>query len=303
MDGESEFITRLTEALAGEDLVPESRQRVLIDCRQLETWYLGTYGQPMDPGDVALTSVDLAEFRAHVLKSCQASTCSRKFASIRAMLRLLAPVLLTTIRMPKVPQPTKPAPSGFTKKERLAIFRAAEKLSARDKAIIYLAMWTGARASSLAAAKLSHVDLKARSGSIRYDIAKGGAGKAYSIPLNIEAREALEGWLKERLPVKHDYLFTSEKYPYDEISRWTIHDIWHRRLAKHLPKELAEKLKGTHQARHALGRLLAEQNVPVPDIALVLNHSSLSTVGLYTKPSADDVRRHLERAAGEDGDE
>jgi integrase len=219
------------------------------------------------------------------------------------MLRLLAPALLTTVRMPRLPQPARPAPSGFPKKERMAIFRAAGRLSARDRAIVYLAMWTGARASSIAAAKLSHVDLKARSGSITFDVTKGGKGREYSVPLNIEAREALEGWLKDRLPVKHDFLFTSEKYPYEGITRWTIHDIWHRRMAKFLPKELAEKMKGSHQARHALGRLLAEQHVPVPGIALVLNHASLSTVGLYTRPSAEDVRKHLERAAGEDGEE
>lgn len=303
MDSDSRFIQKLRERLAETDTLPSSQERVIIDCRQLEEWYRGTYGTEIDAEDIGLTSMDLAEYRTWLLRTCKPGTVARKFASVRGMLRLLAPVLLTTVRMPKLPQPTKPAPSGFTRKERLAIFRAAAKLSARDKAIIYLAMWTGARASSIAAAKLSHLDLKARSGSITFDVAKGGRGREYTVPLNVEAREALEDWLKQRLPVQHDLLFTSEKYPYEGITRWTIHDVWHRRLAKHLPKELAEKLKGIHQARHALGRLLAEQGVPVPDIALVLNHASLSTVGIYTRPSQDDVRKHLERAAGEDGED
>jgi len=303
VDSDSNFIARLREKLAGEDLIDASRQRYVIDCRQLEQWYEGTYGMGLDPDDIALTSMDLAEYRGWLLQHNQPGTVIRKFASIRGLLKLLAPVVLTTIRMPKLPPVNKPAPSGFTRKERLAIFRAAAKLGTRDNAIIHLAMWTGCRASSLANAKLSNVDLNRRSGSITYDVAKGGPGRAYSVPLNVEARDALAAWIKVRPPVQHDFLFTGEKYPFQPITRWTVHDVWHRRLAKHLPKELAAKLKGIHQARHALGRLLAEQGVPIPDIAGVLNHSSLASVGVYTKPSERDLRRHLEQAAGEDVDE
>ncbi|MBU0606383.1 MAG: tyrosine-type recombinase/integrase [Armatimonadetes bacterium] len=215
-----------------------------------------------------------------------------------------APAVLTSVRMPKLPQSQKPAPSGFSRTERLAIFRAAGKLSVRDRAIIYLAMWTGAMASSLAAVKLSAVDIKSRSGSIKYDIVKGGAGKAYSIPLNVEARDALADWIKQRPPVKHDLLFTSEEYPFEPVTRWTIHDVWHRRLAEYLPKELVEELRGPHQARHGLARLLLDQGVPLPDVAAILNHSSVATTAdIYCRPSEKDLRQALEKAAGEEGEE
>jgi len=300
---ESIFIGKLREKLVDTDTLPSSQERVLIDCRQLEEWYVGTYGNGVDPDDVALTSMDLAEFRTWLLKTCQAGTVQRKFGSIRAMLKLLAPAVLTSVRMPKLPQSEKPSPSGFSRTERLAIFRAASKLSTRDKAIVYLAMWTGARSSSLAAVKISNVDIKSRSGSIRYDIAKGGAGKAYTIPLNIEARDALADWIKQRPPVQHDFLFTSEKYPFEPVSRWTIHDIWHRRLARNLPKELMDKLRGPHQARHGLARLLLDQGVPLPDVAAILNHSSVATTAnIYCRPSEKDLRQALEKAAGEDGE-
>lgn len=298
----SRFIDSLRDKLAEQDLVDGSRQRILIDCRQLEEWYDGTYGQPIDPDDIALTSMDLAEFRTWLLKKCQPNTTERKFASIRAMLKLLAPTVLTSVRMPKIPQPNKPAPSGFTKNERLAIFRAAAKLSTRDRAIVHLAMWTGARASSLCNVKLSNVTIHARSGSIEFDVAKGD--KPYSVPLNIEAREALAEWIAQRPPVKHDFLFTSEKYPFEAITRWTLHDIWHRRLAKHLPAELAKRLKGLHQARHGLARLLIEQGVPLPDVAAILNHSSVATTAnIYCRPSQRDLQNALERAVGEEDDE
>jgi integrase len=296
---DTRFIQALIAKLAEEDLVDASRQRVLIDCRQFEDWHHGTYGQDLNPEDLALTSVDLAEFRTYILRHCQPNTTQRKFASIRKALSLLAPALLTSLRMPRLPASTKPAPSGFSKNERLAIFRAASKLSTRDKAIVMLAMWTGARASSLAEAKLSKVQLGARSGSIEFDVAKGG--KPYAVPLNIEARETLSAWMKERPPVQHDFLFTSEKYPFEGIGRWTVHDIWHRRLACHLPKDLAEKLKGTHQARHGLARLLLDQGTSLPDVAAILNHSSVATTAnIYCRPSEKDLKTALDKAVGDE---
>jgi integrase len=301
---ESDFIRVLRERLAERDIQESSRQRVLIDCSQLEEWYRGTYGSGIDSNDVALTSVDLAEYRTWLLRRCQASTAVRKFASIRAMLKLLAPAVLTSVRMPRIAVTKAPSPSGFTRKERLAIARGIAKLSPRDRALCTLALWTGARASSIAAVKLSNVDVRPRSGGVTFDVLKGAIGRTITVPANAELREALAAWIKERPPVHHDFLFTGERYPFDPITRWTVHDVWHRRLARQLPKELAEKLKGPHQARHALARLLLDQGVPLPDVAAILGHSSVSTTAdIYMRPSEADLRAHLDRAIGEEGDE
>lgn len=303
---DTKFIAKLREKLATEtDTLPSSQERVLIDCRQLEEWYAGTYGTEIDPEDIGLTSVDLAEFRTWLLKKCQPGTAQRKFASIRACLKLLDPVLLSSVRMPRLPAAPKPAPSGWTRTERLAILRAVDKLDVRDKAICTLLIWTGCRVSSAANLKLSNVKLGARSGSVTFDVLKGGRdSRTVTIPANVELREALAEWIKVRPPVKHDFLFAGERYPFEPVTRWTIHDVWHRRLAKHLPKELAERLKGPHQARHALARLLLEQGVPLPDVAAILSHVSVATTAnIYCRPSEENLRGHLERAAGEEPEE
>ena len=272
---------------------------MLIDAKTLEQWYRGTYGDDIDPDDISITSVDLAEYRTFILRSLKPITVRRKMASIRKMLSLLDPKLLVELRFPKIPPSTDPAPSGFEKRERLAILRATSKLSPRDRAIISLLMWTGARASSVANAKLSNVEIKERSGSITYDVAKGG--RVYTVPLNAEAREALAVWIDERPEVGHDFLFTAERYPYASIGRWTIHEVWHRRMRRHLPKKIAEKIKGPHQARHGLARMLLDQGTPLPDIAAILSHASVATTaGIYCRPSEQDLRRHLDRAIGED---
>ncbi|MEI6501999.1 MAG: tyrosine-type recombinase/integrase [Armatimonadota bacterium] len=297
---DSIFIRRLRDALAADDLADTTRARVIMDLQTYERWHHETAGQPLDPDDLAITSVDLAEFRSHLLRKWQPGTVTRCFASLRKTLRLLAPALLVSLRMPKIPQPVKPAPSGFTKKERLALLRAACQLDPRDRAIVTLAMMTGARSSSIANAKLSKLEINARSGSIEYDVTKGN--RTYSVPLNAEAREALTAWLKERVPVDNDWLFVSERFPFEKLTRWSIHDIFHRRLTKFLPADLAKRIKGGHMVgRHGLARLLLEQGVPLPDVAAILNHSSVATTAnIYCRPSEQDLRGHLERAVGEE---
>ena len=302
---ETVLISRLRERLDEEDLVPESRQRVLIDTRGYLEWHRGTYGSDLDPDDIMISSMDLAEFRTYLLRTCQPNTVQRKFASIRKALSLLAPAALVGLRMPKVPASPKPAPSGFTKKERMSIMRAVGKLSLRDGAICMTALWTGARASSIAALKLSNVDVRPRSGSVTFDVLKGGrGGRTVTVPTNVELREALAAWIEVRPPVQHDLIFTGERYPFEGISRWTVHDIWHRRLARELPRELAEKMKGSHQARHALARLLLDQGVPLPDVAAILGHASVATTAnIYMRPSERDLRNHLDRAVGDEGED
>lgn len=303
MDTDCEFVERLKEKMTQEDWAEGTKQRLVIDGRQFREWYRGTYGEDPDPDDLALNNADLNDYKAYLLQRCRANTAERKLASLRATLKLIAIDVLTKLRFPKVPQAPKAAPSGFSRKERLAIFRAADKLSPRDRAIVYLAMWTGARTGSIADAKLSDVEIKARSGSITYDTMKGKAG-GHTVPLNAEARDALAAWIEVRPPVNHDYLFVSEKYPYEKLSRWALHSVFHRKLALHVPEGLRAKLKGLHQCRHSLARMLvAEQGVNWSDAMQIMGWKSPGSVMTYTKASKEDLAKHLERAVGEEPEE
>ena len=303
MESECEFVTRLRERLSGEDFAEGTCRRLVTDTRDFCRWYRGTYGEDPNPDDLALNNADLNDYKAYLLRRCQANTTEKKLASLKTALRLVAIDVLTRLRFPKVPQSPKPSPSGFTRKERLAIFRAADRRSVRDRAIIYLAMWTGARSSSIADAKLSNVEIRTRSGSITYDTVKG-KHSSYTVPLNVEAREALAAWIQQRPPIAEDWLFVSSKYPFAKLTRWALHNVWHRKLAPFVPEELRARLKGLHQCRHSLGRMLvAQMGVNLPDCMAILNQTSLSSVAIYTKPSERDLRNHLDRAVGDEGED
>lgn len=309
----TEFVTRLTGALADEDLAKGTIQRTVTDARQFEAWYDQTTGHGIDPDDIQIVAIDLQEFRGWLQREDMTpGTIQRKFASIRKALMLIAPDLALRLRWPKLPTEQKVAPSGFTRAERNAIIRAAEQLSPRDRCIVQLLLNTGARASSLADLRLDDVVIKARSGEVTYRHAKND--RTYAVPLNVEARTAVEGYLEVRPPVtQHDRLLCSERFPYPPVSRQVVWSVWHERMRRHLPKQLADRIRGPHQARHDLARRLLSGDegrrapVPAADAAAILGHvDPRITVGIYSRPSEEDTRRALDGIVGEedgDGDE
>lgn len=300
--GSSLLETRLRERLAEEGLAPTSVNAVVADAARFSDYFAGSNGEPLDPEDLQITTLDLTEWKGYLQRhGAKPATLHRKFSSLRKVVLTLAPGLMADLRWPRLPRVTNLSPSGFTRNELNALVRGAAQLSSRDNALIHLALWTGARVASLAAVKLSNAEINGRSGSVRFDVAKGG--HEYSVPLNSMARAALAKWIAERPVTDHDYLFCSERWPYRPLSPWAIHNAYHRRLARHVPEELARKLKGVHQCRHNLARTALEQGTPLPEIAALLNHRSLATTANYLRPCQRDLQNAVDRLIGEGEDE
>src|ERR1019366_2321900 len=102
----------------------------------------------------------------------------------------------------------------LTPQETLALLKAARKRSTRDWAMILLAYRHGLRASEVCGLKLTDIDLKASSISIRR--LKGSMQTVQPLyahrgqPL-LDELNALRSWLRERRSDGSDYLFTSQK--------------------------------------------------------------------------------------------
>src|SRR5712692_5093867 len=102
----------------------------------------------------------------------------------------------------------------LTPEEVLAVLKAARERTTRDWAMILLAYRHGLRASEVCGLKLSDIDLKAGSISIRR--LKGSLPTVQPLyphrgqPL-LDEMSALRAWLRERRSDGSDYLFTSQK--------------------------------------------------------------------------------------------
>jgi len=185
-------------------------------------------------------------------------------------------------------------------------------MSPRDECIIKMLLFTGARASTLAAARVSKLRLAERSGEITYDTSKGN--RTYTVPLNAECRRAIPRYLDARPKVSHDFLLTSDRFPFATITRGVIWTVWHERMRALLPMNLQERIRGPHQARHDLCRRLVSGEVgpdgvrrppiPIADAAAIMGHSDPRvTASVYSRPAPEDLKRALDELVGdEDGE-
>lgn len=291
----TEFTTRLAEALAAEDLSPATRAVTERQARQFEVWLRETTGEGIDPDDVRIASVDLMEYRSYLQrKDTTPLSVQRHYASIRKALLLLAPELTVKLKWPKLPTQQPTSPSGFTRNETHAIFRAAERLGPRDACIISLLMNAGCRASSLANLRLEDVDVHERGGTATFRQAKGN--RTGVVPLNAHARAAVRAYLKVRPKgVDHGRLLCSDRFPFSPITRGVIWEVWHVRMRRHLPEAVGVKIRGPHQARHACAKAMQDRGVPLSDISAVLFHADQRVTFRYLRPSQEDLRRAVER--------
>jgi len=155
-------------------------------------------------------------------------------------------------------------------------------ISIRGHAIVVFLLNTGLRVSELCDLKLSDVS----NGVIVVRWGKGA--KRREVPMNEQAKIALDAWLKVRYP-RTDYIFTSRN---DRISRQVI--FWH---LTELGKVLGFKIT-PHLLRHTFGKSLADKKIPLDQIAKLMGHSNVNTTAIYTMPSLDDLRRVVEQLDG-----
>jgi integrase len=307
------FVTRLIAALEADDLAPGTIARTRIDAAQFEQFMLDSTGQCLNPEGLEIASADLQEWRTFLQRQQMTpGTIQRKFASLRKAIVLLAPELALRLRWPRLPAESRPSPSGFTPSQRRALMRAIERVGRDDPrahAILMLLVHTGARSQTIAAAKLSKVTLRERSGEIEFDVCKspGYTSRTYTVPLVADARDALRRWMAVRPPVEHDFLFTSERFPYPPIARGVVWSVW-KSLSAYLPKEFP--LAGPHKARHDLARRLLTGDGGTPaqlqDVARILGHAGNDpriTLGVYGAPSEEDLRQALDALVGDESDD
>jgi integrase/recombinase XerC len=173
------------------------------------------------------------------------------------------------------------APKGFSDVERRRLLRQAEKDGPMADAIVSLLLNTGLRVNELVTLTWQRVHLQARSGWIDV-IGKGD--KRRRLPLNAEARKALEAI--QPSPADHvvDAVFRGKRGPYTARGiEYLVAELGRRANVQHVHP---------HRFRHDAGRRLVEA-VDMPTVAAWLGHERLDTVRIYSQP--DEAA--LERAA------
>ncbi len=285
---------RLTRFLA--DLAARGRRELTIgayrsDWTAFACWSAGANGEPFDLA--RLVGREVTEFRAECLRRQQApATVNRRLAFLSEYVRWAAArrevrdsLVDEVARVPTVPKPPL-APRGLRRFEVRRFLKEVDvRGSARDRAVVYVLLYTGLRRGELAGLQLSDVALNPRGGLVRLRPEHAKGGKPRDVPLPATARARVAEYIAER-GGQPGALFLGERGP---LGRNGVARI----VAKYAD---AAKLKlSPHTLRHCFAyRYLETTSNDLVGLSVLLGHGSLNTTMTYTRKRFEDLERAMD---------
>jgi site-specific recombinase XerD len=144
------------------------------------------------------------------------------------------------------------------------------------------------RVAELAALRWTDLEIRDRSGKLT--VRRGKGRKQRTIPLNVEARNALIELRELRGKGKAPAVLQGQRGPLTERGIQAT-------LARYAGDAKLEDLS-PHVLRHIWCKNLADAGVRLEVIAALAGHESLETTRRYVEPGQDDLAAAVERIAG-----
>jgi integrase len=196
---------------------------------------------------------------------------------------LLADAIASVPRVAQQPL----APRSLTKLELRRLLKEVDiRASKRDKAIVYLFLYSGLRLGEVAQLHCEDISISPRSGTLKVRAEWAKAGKERAVPLAATARATLNEYLEGR---GAGPLFTGERGP---LGRNGL-----TRVVLKYAAAAGVKLS-PHRLRHSFAyRYLEQTKNDLVGLAAILGHSNLNTTMGYTRKRLDDLQdavEHLE---------
>jgi integrase/recombinase XerC len=254
----------------------------------------------------AVTPTDVREYRQFLLvvETHKANTVNRRLASLATLMKWAKESGKIehdpTGNVHAVPQ-TNPGPRYLDKKEQYALQRAIEKdmqlarmrypkrwvSRQRDAAMVVFLLHTGLRLSEALTLQLSDVQLAERKGQVL--VRQGKGGRARTVPLNVQARKALQEWLAVR-PGKGSHIWVQvEGEPSDGLSNRSV-----QRVLVRIGQDAGLEHLTPHILRHTFAKNLVDSGVGLEKVAALLGHSNLNTTRIYVTPNQKDLEQAVE---------
>ena len=287
----TDILDRFRHHLVATGKSPHTVKAYGRDVRLFSEWFAQTNGRSLSPEGI--TPIDVRQYRSYLLtvKSHKPATVNRKLASLSAFCnwaREKGQILTDPTEGISPVDEVRPAPKWLDKNQQYALLRAVqEKGRKRDVATITPMINTGLRVSEVSNLTVGDLAISARKGSATV---RGGKGeKLRSVPLNVDARKAIQAYLEERPEVDGDRLFTGQRgRPLQPPG------IYY--LIKRYAYDARLEDVTLHTLRHTFGDLV-DAGVPPDRVAQLLGHESVDTTRIYTTPSEQDLQREVEKVA------
>ena len=262
------------------------------DVRLFGEWFGQTNGRTLSPE--AITPIDVRQYRSYLLtiKNYKPATVNRKLASLSSFCEWAREAELIPANPTQgvsLVEEVRPAPKWLDNKQQYALLRAVqEKGKKRDIALITLMIHTGLRVSEVSNLKIGDLTISPRKGTVTV---RGGKGEKFrNVPLNVDARKAIQDYLEEPPVQDADRLFTGQR-------RKPLQPSGIYYLIKRYAYEARLDEVTPHTLRHTFGKNLVDAGVSLDRVAQLLGHESVDTTRIYTTPSEQDLQREVEKVA------
>lgn len=299
----TDLFNRFESYLADHDRAALTIAGYLSDLRLFARWFEQTTGEVFTPQ--AVTPTDVREYRQHLLTvdRRKANTINRKLAALTVFMQFAIEAHLIehdpTAQIKHVEESPR-GPRHLDRQQQFALQRAIEQdlqfsqarypkrwLSRRRDASLVLFLWhTGLRVSEAIALTKRDVELSERKGQVTV---RGKGAKQRTVPLNAEARKALQVWLDVRPETTDEALWVSTQSEQVLTVRTAQHVFERYGRAAHIEHF------SPHVLRHVFGKNLIDADVSLEKVAALLGHSNLNTTRIYITPSEQDLAQAVER--------
>ncbi len=309
---DNQLLDAFKQHLTAQDMAELTINGYLTDIGLCARWFEQTNNEPFRPE--AVTPTDLREYRQYLLinERRKASTVNRRFAALTAFMGWAVQQGLIsqdpTQDVRHVPQ-VSPGPKYLDKKQQYALQRAIEKdvqlsrlrfprrwvARQRDASLVIFLLHTGLRLQEALDLRLNDVQLSDRKGQVIVQQGKGG--KQRSIPLNADARKALQDWLAARPKESGEYIWVPvETEPNGALSSRSV-----QRAILRLGQEAGLENLTPHMLRHSFAKNLVDSGTGLEKVAALLGHASLNTTRIYITPNLSDLEKAVDGLAERSG--
>lgn len=281
-----DWITEYTNALKWAGKSDNTISNFSSDIIEFLTWFDNTYGKTFD-GKVL--EQDAKEYRNYLLniRRQKPTTINRKLAALKSFNQFLIQegssldVPICGISLADTADINiKTVEKNELNRLKRCVYAKGNK---RDIAIIELLINTGVRVSELISLTLGDLHLTDRNGSQNYSyivIRCGKGGKYREIPLNTQAKKALEENLSVRAS-NSDKVFLGQRGP---LRRESIDKI----IKKYCHEAGIQDIS-CHTLRHTFCTRLVQENTPLPVVSKLAGHTNLqTTMRFYVNVSRQD---------------
>lgn len=270
--------------LQSEDLTAGTLANYRSNLRQFGRWLIDH-----NKTVASLTQADLRDYKTELKDCYKPATINTKLAFISSLLAwCFKSGLISENPMTKIKRLRSEEYSKWLTQEQVAatLQKAQEVIdnaiarefglkltvAIRVHSIAIFLLNTGLRVSELC--DLCMDDIKNGVITVRW----GKGGKRREIPINEQARAALDTWLKVRQS-DTDYVFVTDGRMSRQVVQWHLAQLG-KRLDFHLTP---------HLLRHTFGKNLVDKGVSLDRVAKLMGHSNINTTAIYTIPSLSDL--------------